>query len=691
MSTRYPGGFITKNPVAPTSASASGIWTQGQVLQYVRSGTWPQVFVPIYIEDVFSTYLYTGTGSSQTITNNIDTSTKGGLVWIKGRSGATGHRFTDTVRGATKSLASNSTAAVDTESTGLTAFGTTGFTIGADSDYNTNAATYVSWTFREQAKFFDVVTYTGNGNNSRQIAHNLGSSPGFVIIKRTDAASDWYTFHRSITSGQYPRLNGTDQDPGYSAVGNPSLGGAVNSTNLVFASAGTTTTVNINNATYVAYLFAHDAGGFGATGTDNVISCGSFTTDGSGNATVSLGYEPQWLLLRFIGTTSNWFLTDNMRGLTVSGYQLLTVNTSDAESSGTAWKINSTGFTYANAAQTNKTLIYIAIRRGPMKTPTSGTSVFSPVVYTGTNVDNRLVDMSLLTDMAFVRQRNDTVLGGMVVGDRLRGDPYLLTGTTDAEVSDADSFMTPTAGYGNSWSAMNGFGVGNDATSKLNASTTSNNQIAEGFRRAPGFFDVVCYTGTGSSPNTQSHNLGVAPELVIVKSRTTAYNWAVWHSFTGSDFKLQYLNTTGAAGTISYSSTYMPSAPTASQIAFGTTTLANDAGGNYVAYLFATVAGVSKVGSYTGTGTTLQVDCGFTAGSRFVMIKRTDSDGDWYVWDSARGIVAGDDPYLLLNSTAAEVTNTDYVDTSNAGFEISSTAPAAINANGGTYIFLAIA
>jgi hypothetical protein len=119
----------------------------------------------------------------------------------------------------------------------------------------------------------------------------------------------------------------------------------------------------------------------------------------------------------------------------------------------------------------------------------------------------------------------------------------------------------------------------------------------------------------------------------------------------------------------------------------------NNSGSTYVAYLFATVAGVSKVGSYTGTGTTQTINCGFTAGSRFVMIKRIDIGfaGDWYVWDSARGIVAGNDPYLLMNSTAAEVTNTDYIDPVNSGFEISSTAPAAINASGGTFIFLAIA
>jgi hypothetical protein len=100
---------------------------------------------------------------------------------------------------------------------------------------------------------------------------------------------------------------------------------------------------------------------------------------------------------------------------------------------------------------------------------------------------------------------------------------------------------------------------------------------------------------------------------------------------------------------------------------------------------------VSKVGSYTGTGTTQVINCGFTAGSRFVLIKRTDSTGDWYFWDSARGIVAGNDPYLLLNTDAAQVTNTDFVDTAATGFEITSTAPAAINASGGTFIFLAIA
>ncbi len=112
--------------------------------------------------------------------------------------------------------------------------------------------------------------------------------------------------------------------------------------------------------------------------------------------------------------------------------------------------------------------------------------------------------------------------------------------------------------------------------------------------------------------------------------------------------------------------------------------------------MFATVAGISKVGSYTGTGSDLNVDCGFSAGAKFVLIKRTDgtentSVGNWYVYDSARGIVAGNDPYKLLNSSAAQVTNTDYIDPLNAGFTVTSSAPAGLNASSGTYLFLAIA
>lgn len=117
----------------------------------------------------------------------------------------------------------------------------------------------------------------------------------------------------------------------------------------------------------------------------------------------------------------------------------------------------------------------------------------------------------------------------------------------------------------------------------------------------------------------------------------------------------------------------------------------NQSSEDYIVYLFATLPGISKVGTYTGTGNDINVDCGFTSGARFVMIKRTSGTGDWYVWDTTRGIAAGNDPYLLLNSNLAQVTNTDYIDPLSSGFTVASTAIAEVNNNGDTYIFLAIA
>jgi hypothetical protein len=199
--------------------------------------------------------------------------------------------------------------------------------------------------------------------------------------------------------------------------------------------------------------------------------------------------------------------------------------------------------------------------------------------------------------------------------------------------------------------------------------------------------DVVCYTGTGAD-RTVAHNLAAVPELMIVKNRTTTQFWVVYSAFTGATQALQ-LNTNIAAATSA--GNWNNTAPTSSVFTVGTFGRVNESGSNMVAYLFATVAGVSKVGSYTGNGSSQTIACGFTAGSRFVLIKRTDSTGDWYVWDSARGIVAGNDPHLSLNTTAAEVTTDDSVDTDNSGFIVNQDAATDINVTSATYIFLAIA
>ena len=623
-----------------------------------------------YIEDVFSTWLYTGNGSTQTITNGINLSGKGGLVWNKWRSGvlASGDNMLwDTARGANQKLISNTTDANINQANGVS-FDSTGFTMGANGN-NNSGALFASWTFRKQVKFFDIVTYTGTGAN-RTIAHNLGSVPGSIFVKRTDTTGAWAVYHRSLANTEYMVLNTTAAKATGATYWN-----STTPTSSVF-SLGTATDVNANGGTYVAYLFAHDAGGFGLNGTDNVISCGSFTSDASGLYSVTLGYEPQWLLVKSATSVQDWYIIDNMRGYSLSTDNSLSPNSSGAEIDGQGLgNPTATGFanTTTGRLSASQTFIYIAIRRGPMKTPTTGTSVFGLNARTGTGA-NATVTGGQTDDAVLIKNRGSAVAD--LFASRLTSTRYIVTSSTAAELT-----AGVTALQTNPWDVMDGVKVGTTSTTTNASANTYINYL---FRRSPGFFDVVCYTGT-TAQQTVSHNLGAIPELIIAKVRSNIRDWVVYY---GTLDRYLVLNTTAAFAT---DAGYIVSTSASNFVVGASEPLLNENGENYIAYLFATVAGVSKVGSYTGTGTTRQINCGFTGGARLVLIKRTDSTGDWYVWDTARGIVAGNDPYFLLNSTAAEVTGTDYVDTYSAGFEISSTAPAAINANGGSFIFLAIA
>jgi hypothetical protein len=322
------------------------------------------------------------------------------------------------------------------------------------------------------------------------------------------------------------------------------------------------------------------------------------------------------------------------------------------------------------------TFIYIAIRRGPMKVPTTGTSVFSPIsssAGTGTKLTTGFpVDFQLES----ISGGNPTNSSAM---DRLRGvsstttetsGQYLVTSATDAE----NTVNTNRTRY---WD-----NTGFQMPSGLQAAGA----VFWNFSRAPGFMDVCCYTGTSGVAQNINHNLGVVPELIILKSRS-ARSWAVYAAPQGNQWSGTLDSTFGGnTGSSDWNST----TPTASVFSVGVANATNSSA-NYVAYLFASAPGVSKVFSYTGNGSSQTINCGFTGGARFVMVKRTDSTGDWYVWDTARGIVAGNDPHLSLNTTAAEVTSNDTIDTDSTGFVVNQVAATNINVSSATYIGLAIA
>jgi len=652
----------------------------------------------LYVEDVFSTYLYSGTNATQIITNGVDM-TEGGLVWCKPREVSENNILVDSEYSSTNSyqnyLISNTNGPGAT-GPAINSFNSTGFTLNSNWYANDSSAAYggdyVSWSFRKAEKFFDVVTWTGSNNSATDIGkgivpHNLGVAPALVIVKNaTQSSTNWVVYHKDQSTGYYSLLNSSaaqtnsgsvsyfsKHDGGWSQT-NPDA-------NNIYV--GYNSQTNGNTNTMVAYLFASDAGGFGDDGNENIIKCGIFTGTASTLASVNLGFEPQFIIIKATNSGDNWRTYDDMRGWSTATRELLNPNTNAAGSaisntSGYDLIPTATGFDHKghDGSNPDTQYIYIAVRR-PMKTPSAGTEVYKPDTYSGNDSTTATLGSGIVCAgnvLTMIKAVNNSTEHVWV--DVLRGSGrYLQPNGTNAEIDNSAYWAYDFK--------MDGWTI-NASGSAVN--NVSRNYVAHTFKRASGFMDMVAYKGTGVA-HTEAHNLGVAPELIIVKPRSNANGWSVYSKDIGITQYLQ-LHSTSAAGTYSL---WNNTAPTATDFSVETYIYVNGSSETYIAYLFATLAGVSKVGSYTGTGADLNVDCGFSAGARFILIKRTDSTGDWYYWDSARGIVAGNDPYLLLNSTAAEVANTDYIDPLSSGFTVTSSAPAALNASGGSYIFLAIA
>ena len=654
----------------------------------------------VFVDEVFATFLYTGNATARSIVNgiNLDATSDdsdGGLVWIKWRSGggygSSNNALFDTSRGVNQIMYSDSTMESQNTGTGnnasLSAFNSNGFSLGVDSMYgrvNGNNALFCSWTFKKQTGFFDIVSYTGNGSN-RTISHNLGAVPAMMIIKRTNSSEGWQVYHFTLDADEYMELNSTN--------GKTNSNGAQRFNNTRPTSTGFTVgthnSVNGNGDTYVAYLFAgtgdSDSQIFGNNSDQAIIKSAEYNGDGTSSRNIDVGFDPRFVMIK--GTSSNreWQVYDVARGIQPDDSPRLFWHTSNGEQAGSKIDgLHPNGFRLLDSGDdlngNGNTYIYLAIG-GSNKEPTAATEVFDINTRSGTGAAiTTPITTGFMVDFLYFKQ---TAEGSNYWGTRKTGKGYLFTNSTSAEVTNDTNHPV----YGMQ-GVSDGYTIGNGNNDWNGSGKT---YIDYSFKRATGFFDVVTYIGNNSSNRSISHGLGIAPELMLVKSRGSTQNWVSFDTSTGAT-KYMRLNTNGQPATTS--GMWNNTAPTYSAFTVdgsGGRAEVNANGTAYIAYLFGTVAGVSKVGVYTGTGSNVDVDCGFSAGARLVLIKRNNDSGDWYLYDSARGIVAGNDSYNLLNSSADSVTDTDYIDPLNAGFTITSSAPAGLNASGGTYIFLAIA
>jgi len=327
---------------------------------------------------VMDATLYTGTGASLSVTNAA--SFKPDLVWVKSRSAATDHAWYDSVRGTTKQLESNNTGAETTEATGLTAFGSAGFTVGALAQMNTSAATYVGWQWQagqgtsssnnngtitstvsvNASAGFSVVTYVGNGTIGATVGHGLGVAPSMIIVKNRGTVSAWSIYHASLGATQAIYFD--------TSAGAASLEWNNTAPTSSVFSLYSYSAVNQNTGNLVAYCWAPIAG---------FSAFGSFVGNGSSDGTfVYTGFRPRFVMFKQTNGVSNWQIIDTARSPYNVTNTALFPDLSSAETSATGptgydRDFLSNGFKMRSSASyingSGNTFIYMAFAESPFR------------------------------------------------------------------------------------------------------------------------------------------------------------------------------------------------------------------------------------------------------------------------------------------------------------------------------------
>lgn len=651
---------------------------------------------PATLHEAFQVTPYAGTGSSQNINNAFDFETDGGMIWIKERSGSTrDHVIVDTVRGSDKYVLLSSDE-VEVTNGGTAAFtyvsnlGANGFGIGAANPVSDTGEAFISYCFKRAKGFFDVVTYTGNGG-TQTIQHNLGSTPGMILLKNLDLQDDWFVWHNSLNNANgFLRMTSALEDTDANLF--------ISAPTAESFEIGTSPAGNSNLDRYVAYVFGHQNDGLGFGSTQDVIRCGSYTgsTDSYSNNYITLDFEPQWLLVKQIagGGTNSWKLFDTTRGWSKfldSNENTTRALTPDLSNGDLTSQIDSSpmidGFAFNGTNNSVNQIgggeyIYVAIRREEREA-TSGTDWFYPEIGNNSGSAGTASDgWSATGDPEFKGTTNfkpDVSYHGRTssvsTGDQNRSFVSRFWQTKYA------TFSGNTDMLGGSTFAQARF----DFKEGWYNNDTSSNDFVWMMKRTPGVFDVSNWVGDFVT-RQQRHGLGVAPELIMIKGMNTSSPWQIWHS--GIDIQARLDSTSSAQNaTGGY---WNDQLPTSTGFWIQSNNAVNGAGTKYMALVFASKAGISDIGTYTGSlgGTRKIIDCGFTTGARLVIIKCITQNTPWMAFDTARGIASINTQGIQMNTGVGQ--SVIDVEPNASGFDLPDSVQS-INDFGETYVYAAFA
>ena len=691
---QLPSGTTAERPTSPST----GEWrynTDNNLIEYYDGGSWRELQseeIPPIPSENFNVVLYTGNGSTQSITG---VGFKPDFVWVKHRNDGTAHshNLADSTRGGTKIIYTNTTDAQQTISSSIQTFDTNGFTVGSNAAVNNNGINYVAWCWKANGGTttsvtgtnitsatqqintsidFSITQFTEGSSGTSVVPHGLSGTPDMYIVKRTGGPQDWYVWHNGLSAGNsYIILNSS------AAQGsNNNMWTQVDSTNINLGPWNTE-----GGGTKIIYAFKNVEG---------FSSFGSYTGNGStAGPIVNTGFEPAYIMIKNSTAVYEWTVYDNKRSPSNPRDNVLYPNTGGAENSGETGDIDflSNGFQLRAAAgsinQNGGTIIYAAFASDPSAAPVLADS-FDIQTYNMTGGSD--YDLSFAFKPQFVVTKTRDEAAHWSWGDIIRGNNSNLSsnnsdavsttnqwrvkdwnaGATSVTIAQHASINTSNVSY--AWKANPTPTINTDGTIQ---SIVSANQASG--------FSIVSYTGDGAN-GTVGHGLGVAPEIVLVKRLNSTGNW----SFNGSVGGLTYgtnkllLNTSDAIT----SDTNEVTAATSTTFTAGTSGSVGGSGGTYIAYCFTSISGFSKIGTYTGTGATHAIT-GVGFQPDWIMGKEVDGVDSWEIVDSARGI----NKMVYANGSNAEVTNTNFTSFDSDGFTLSSAT--SINQSGQTYIYMA--
>ena len=322
------------------------------------------------------------------------------------------------------------------------------------------------------------------------------------------------------------------------------------------------------------------------------------------------------------------------------------------------------------------------------------TDYFNTVLYTGNGSTNAITGVGFQPDWVSIKRRSGSASNGGVF-DVVRGVTKLLsTSLSDAEDTRADSLTAfgadgftlgaDTGNYVNtnsetfvSWNWKAGGSASSNSDGDITSSVSANTTAG---------FSVVGYTGTGTAGDTIGHGLGIAPKVIIIKNRSSAFSWEFGHSSIGFTKKLK-LDTTSAE--ITDTGAFNNTDPAASVFTVGNNSSSNGSGNNMIAYCFAEIQGFSKFGSYTGNGSTDGpfVYTGFKPA--WVLQKNASATQGWQLQDNKR-LGYNPDNYLLQPNSSQAESSVQRIDIVSNGFKVRTT-DAGQNTNGNEYIYMAFA